>query len=251
MKSLKILLLGRHGECPQRADGEGSVDKLKPESVTDVYERIGKPLRERVLESGITPERTFLTHSDKVRTKATGQAILVGAFDLQPRTGENPPSSQEGLENYDFLGIEMSEDPRLGYSDIKLNNGLASNGCYDININHWLAHPDATEHEGVPITPYKSVRQKRKEFAKDAVGRLFSEEKDLGITPTHATVADSVALALIETARSTPIKDIGEIGGGFNMAEFAQLVVEESQGGVYTAKLKLRDEDYPVDLDRL
>ena len=35
------------------------------------------------------------------------------------------------------------------------------------------------------------------------------------------------------------------------MAEFAQLVVEESEGGVYTARLEFRDEDYIVDLDRL
>lgn len=85
MTNRKILVFGRHGEAPQK-EGGGSLDSLIPETITDFYARVGCPLQAFVAEQGITTERTYLHHSPAVRTRYTGEAILVGAFNLQPQS---------------------------------------------------------------------------------------------------------------------------------------------------------------------
>jgi hypothetical protein len=250
MNTPKILLIGRHGNAPKRPDG-GSMDELLPESVPEVYERVGKPLHERVLEYEITSGRTFLRHSKYTRTKATGQAVLVGAFDIQPRTGENPPSCQEDLENYDFLDIEISEDPKLKFVEPWTNMKIYKEQGADVVIDFWIANPEAEQHEDEPIRPYNIVSSDCRAVVKENIKRLLSDGKDLGIIVTHGSIVEPCIFTLIDTVRDSPVRKISEIGGAFDMAEFAPLVIEQSPGGVYTAKLRLRDQDYKVDLERL
>ena len=75
-----------------------------------------------VEENGFTPERTFLTHTNAIRTKYTGQAVLVGAFDMLPIEGQLIPQSQEDLANYLGLKhIKSAEDSRFNLVKPNIN----------------------------------------------------------------------------------------------------------------------------------
>lgn len=119
MSNRKILVFSRHGKALQREDGS-SIDSLVPETVTDLYTRVGCPLQAFVTEQGITAERTYLHHSPAVRTRYTEEAILIGAFNLEPRSGENPPQSIDDLSNYNFRN-DTYRDPRLFFGKPYIN----------------------------------------------------------------------------------------------------------------------------------
>ena len=249
MTNRKILVLSRHGRAPQQPDG-GSIDSLVPETITDIYERVGCPLQAFVTEEGITAERTYLHHSPAVRTRYTGEAILIGAFNLKPRRGENPPRSIDDLSNYNFRN-DTYTDPRLFFDKPYINMTVynANNAVCSGNLDYWLAHPDATEHDGAPIESYRSVESRARAATTDAVQRLMSDEYDFGTLVTHAGIVDTVAVILIGTAQR--VESSADIGGGFAMAQGAQLVVDKTPNGVYTATLERNGQSYKVDLDKL
>lgn len=248
MAKRKILVLSRHGKAPQKEDG-GSIDSLVPETVTDLYERVGSPLRVFV-EEEITAERTYLHHSPAVRTRYTGEAILIGAFNLEPRSGENPPRFIEDLSNYNFRN-DTYTDPRLFFGKPYINmavynaNGAVCNG----NLDYWLKNLDATEHDGAPIESYRSVEARARAATTDAVQRFMRDEYDFGVLVTHAGIVDTVAAVLIGTAQL--VESSADIGGGFAMAQGAQLVLDKTPGGVYTATLERNGVKYNVDLEKL
>jgi hypothetical protein len=144
----------------------------------------------------------------------------------------------------------MVEDPRLCYVKPWANMRIYKEQGIAANIDFWLAHPQATQHEDEEIRPYEIIRADCRAAVKESV-RILLGEKDLGVDVTHGSIVEPCLLALIDTTRRTPIQKISEIGGGLDMAEFAQLTVEESDGGVYTARLSVKDQDFPVDLGKL
>ncbi len=249
MTNRKILVLSRHGKAPQKEDG-GSIDSLVPETVTDLYARVGCPLQAFVTEEGITPERTYLHHSPAVRTRYTGEAILIGAFNLEPRSGENPPRSIDDLSNYNFRN-DTYTDARLFFGKPYINMAVynANNAVCNGNVDYWLSHPDATEHDGAPIESYTSVESRVRAATTDAVQRFMRDEYDFGVLVTHAGVVDTVAAILIGTAQR--VESSRDVGGGFAMAQGAQLVMDKTPLGVYTATLERNGQRYPVDLEKL
>lgn len=248
MATRKILLIGRHGKAPQRPEG-GSFDELVPEAVGEICRDVGVPLQEAVQD--IKQEDTFLTHTDAVRTLYTGQAVLVGAFDMQPSEGTNPPQSHEDLALYDFSRIDTTEDLRFKIEDIHCNLEVYKRDGGNAIINYWLANPTATEHDGVEIVPYESLRGRVMEGTRAGINSLASGDKDLGIIASHASIAEPVVMSLINSARKVPIERVEDIGGSFGMAEFAQLELVRTPSGMYTARLKVKDEEYDVDLYKL
>ena len=248
MTNRKILVFGRHGEAPQKVGG-GSVDTLVPETVTDIYARVGCPLQAFVAEQGITTERTYLQHSPAVRTRYTGEAILVGAFNLQPRSGENPPESVDDLFNYSFRN-DTYRDTRLSFGKPYINMAIynANNAVCNGNVDYWLAHPEATEHDGAAIEPYSSVEPRIREATKDAVRRLM-DDYDFGVLVAHAGLTETVAATLIGSAQR--VEKCDDIGGGFAMAQGAQLVIDKTPTGLWTARVERNGQSYKVDLDKL
>ena len=248
MTNRKILVFGRHGEAPQKVGG-GSVDTLVPETVTDIYARVGCPLQAFVAEQGITTERTYLQHSPANRTKYTGEAILVGAFNLQPRSGENPPESVDDLLNYSFRN-DTYRDTRLSFGKPYINMAIynANNAVCNGNVDYWLAHPEATEHDGAAIEPYSSVEPRIREATKDAVRRLM-DDYDFGVLVAHAGLTETVAATLIGSAQR--VEKCDDIGGGFAMAQGAQLVIDKTPTGLWTARVERNGQSYKVDLDKL
>ncbi|MEK6922042.1 MAG: hypothetical protein AABX82_09185 [Nanoarchaeota archaeon] len=252
MTNRKILVFSRHGKAPQREDG-GSIDSLVPETVTDLYTRVGCPLQAFVTEQGITAERTYLHHSPAVRTRYTGEAILAGAFNLQPRSGENPPRSIDDLSNYNFRN-DTYTDPRLFFGKPYINMTVynANNAVCNGNMDYWLDNPDATEHDGAAIESYRSVEARVSTATKDALQRLMNNDwdgYDFGVLITHAGLIDTVATTLIGTAQR--VEKCADIGGGFAMAQGAQLVIDKTATGVYTAHVERDGQRYKVDLDKL
>ncbi len=247
----KILLIGRHGKAPKKAGG-GSLDELVPEAITEVYQKVGVPLSGQIEEYNITTEGVFVRHTNAVRTRFTAQAILAGAFDLKPSSGNSPPTSVEDLGNYDFSNFEVLEEPRFNIPKPDgINLKVYSEQGPAANVDYWLANPSATEHEGVPIETYESIRARMTAGILDAVGNLVSDGKDLGLVVIHATHAEPAVIALVNTARSMPVAKTEEIGGAFEMGEFAQLTIEGTAGGVYRAKFERKGQKYDVDITKL
>ncbi len=249
MTNRKILVFGRHGEAPPKPGG-GSLDTLFPETVTDIYARVGCPLQTFVIEQGITAERTYLHHSPAVRTRYTGEAILVGAFNLQPREGKNPPQSVDDLSNYSFRN-DTYYDPRLLFGKPYVNMAVynANNAVCNENVDYWLGNPEATEHDGAPIEAYKSVEARIRAATTDAVQRFMRDDYDFGVLITHAGLTETVAATLIGSAQR--VEKCDDIGGGFAMAQGAQLVIDKTASGIYTAKVERNGLSYKVDLDKL
>jgi hypothetical protein len=244
------MLIGRHGKAPQKPEG-GSYDELVPEAIPEIYKDTGLPLQAIVQEHGITQETSFLVHTNKIRTLYTGQAIVVGAFDMQPSNGTNPPQSQEDLANYDFSKVDTAEDPRFKISTPNINLPIYKEFGTDPCMNYWLANPEATEHEGVPIETYVSLSSRSNEGIKDNIERLISYPKDLGIIVSHGTVIEAPIVTLIDSGRTTPIEKMEDIGGSFEMAEFATLTIDQTKGGLYTATLEYKGQKHNVDLRKI
>ncbi|MDO8741288.1 MAG: hypothetical protein Q7J54_06990 [Candidatus Woesearchaeota archaeon] len=249
MATRKLLFLGRHGKAPQKPEG-GSKDELFPEAITDTY-KVGSSFYEMIRENGITPEKAFFRHTDTNRTNLCGKTFLVGAFNMQPREGMNPPKTQEDLANYDLSPIEISEDSRFNIVDNGVNLEVYKKEGSAGNIDYWLANPMATEHLGKPIEQYVSIYTRSREGIVDNIKKLVNDKKDLGTIVSHAVHIEIPLLVLIDSGRSTPIKKVEEIGGTFQMTEFAYLAIDTTGGGISTASLNFKNKDYKVDLNKL
>ncbi len=56
---------------------------------------------------------------------------------------------------------------------------------------------------------------------------------------THATVIEPMMFSLVNSGRTTPIQRTADIGGAFEMGEFAELTIDKTAGGIYTARLNI------------
>ncbi|MEK6901181.1 MAG: hypothetical protein AABX37_02465, partial [Nanoarchaeota archaeon] len=160
----------------------------------------------------------------------------------------HPPTNQEDLQHYQSLDfIHTVEDPRLGMGTVEPCNlnvykAQGAGAC----LNYALQHPEAAEHEGVPIEPLTSLRARTSSAVRDNLTTLIEGRKDLGVLISHATLIEHPVLALINSGRQTPITDINDIGGAFDMGEFAVLRVEQTDGGDYLANLERKGQKYDV-----
>lgn len=245
------LVLGRHGKAQQKPEG-GSVDALVPGAVGEIYEAAKTQLFSELLRKIVQLPGTFLRHTDKKRTMYSAQALLIGAFAL-PAEGEDSsytPQTQEDLQKYGLLQfIDTAEDPRLGIGTVEpcnLNVYKDKERGAAACLNYALQHPEATQHEGVPIEPLTSLGPRTTAVVQSSLDTLVQGRKDLGVMISHATIIEHPVLALINTARQTPIIDINDIGGAFDMGEFAVLRVEQTDGGFYTAALERKGQKYDV-----
>ncbi|MBI2668203.1 hypothetical protein HYX17_05555 [Candidatus Woesearchaeota archaeon] len=239
----KRILITRHGIAPQNPETGGSIDKLFPESVTNLYNK-GADFSDYIVLNDVVPERTFLDHSNKKRTKDTGRAILIGAFALAPKEGGFVPRSQEDLDRFGYDGIEMKEDARLDYGNFMFNEDIIKAEGQEGYMKRWTENPFAKTMEGKTITPFVYAIQVGRDYIKDAIRKATEGDKDLGIAATHGgSNVDPIVMALLDTKR------LEDIGGMFQMEDNAQLVIDQSRGGVYTARLERDGVDYKVDLD--
>lgn len=248
MKTRKKIVLTRHGVKPKTGNLEvdSKVDAINPESIRRIYDNTGIPLREFVEDNNVTLETSFLRHSDKKRTVQTGKAVLAGAFGFQPT-----PESQEDLDRFYFVGVDIKQDDRLGYEGTKFNTKklFANMALY---IDNWLAAPNATECDGVPITPYNEVIRAGKDTLVDALGQVIEGEKDLGVIASHASVVDAIALSAINSAIPTPAQSFDQIGGQFEEEGYATLTIDQdTKSGLYKATLQRNGQNYKIDIANL
>jgi len=246
----KVLIITRHGKSPQKPIGVGSLDELFPDSVTSLFLNTGVPLQQFVIEYGVNPWDSFLRHSGRERTLYTGQAILAGALRLEPKIGENPPRSQEDLENYPYDGIAIQADPRLGYDDVLLNDKPVEDGMgVSEYLQRWVDDPNAETFEGAPITSFNDVLQTGKANLVGALVNLIHGNKDLGVLATHALLVEPIVMT---ATNLTGPGSLDRIGGLFDMEEHARITIEKNLGGPYRARLQRGDKFYAtVDLDTL
>lgn len=73
------------------------------------------------------------------------------------------------------------------------------------------------------------------------------QRKDM--SSIDSLVPETVAATLIGTAHR--IERCDDIGGGFAMAQGAQLVIDKTPTGLYTARVERNGQRYNVNLDRL
>lgn len=249
----KILLIGRHGQAPQKQEG-GSIDTLVPEAVQELYARGSREGKAMVAEYKATPDRVFLNHTDARRTRYTGLAFLIGAFGLTSIIrSETPPQSVDDLADY-IVDVDIGVNKALSIRKPNVNQAVVKDPRdYSPAIDYWLQHPEATEHQGEPIESYATLLPRCVEGIKAPIHKLVNNPlRYIGVVITHATIIEPVVIALIASERSSPrIKRTADIGGGFDMGEFAALTIDRTQGGVYTASLNVKGVSYRVDISQL
>jgi hypothetical protein len=254
----KMLFIGRHGQAPQKPEG-GSEDYLMEGEPNRLYHAVGvKQFRPQLEEADMTnPARVFLRHTNKNRTKTTGQSILVGAYDMQANNGYSLQDEAD-LANYSGLEeIDTAQDDRLNIGrPHNVNMAVYKRDGAVANVNFALQNPNAIWHEGERIESGYSLINRGKAIAHDAAKMLSDHQADAydaGTIVTHATVAEFPILAFVNSGkgRSPNVDDIEAIGGSVGMAEFAELHFEKTSGGVYNAELRFRGDTHKVNLDEL
>lgn len=235
----KLLVIQRHGV--KRGDD------IIPESIQRLYDNVGGDLAQSfILPYGVTQTNIMLWHSNKPRTKYTGRAIIAGALSLHPR-----PEKQEDLDDLfaRLPSLDSLEVPMLGYDDLTINSEAEDRLSEKEYMDLWVSDPDSNVLEGKPNTAFNKVIQTRGDYLRGLVKSLVRSIKDLALLTTHCGISEPLMLSLMNSARQTPAK-LEDIGGIFQMEQYAQLILDQSAGDRYTATLKRNESSYPVDLQR-
>ena len=244
----KILVIGRHGDTPKGVQfTDPSYDSITPESVGRLYANAGRVFGPFVDESKIGLGNTFVRHSNKQRTKYTAQAMLAGAFALQP-----VPQSYEELDGLGFGNARISLDDRLSYEHMKFHDEASQRETAEHYIANWIANPDMTEYKGAAITPYRDALRAAKSTLRDSVLGLTEEEKYIGFLTSHASIAEAVVFSALQPVETKDSFNFGEIGGPFEREGFGTLVLDYNEGsGLYQARFERNGQNYDVDLQEL
>jgi hypothetical protein len=224
MDKTKILMIGRHGNAPQKKEG-GSIDSLVDSAVPLLYDSVGRPLRDH----DVKERRAFIIHSKALRTRLTAEAIIAGAL------GYERPTSVEELREM-HIGDKISfilQDNALNLRNPHCNMDVYRNEGSAGVLNYWLTNPDATEHNGKPITPYRKIVKSVQRSLSNALNILHSydNERDLGIFVTHGTLVEPILISMVNTGLNPEnrVRNISEIGGPIEMGEFAKLEFKRNQ----------------------
>ena len=245
----KILLIGRHGQAPQKPEG-GSVDTLIHGEIQRVYSQIGQPLSQIMMHEEIRLNDTFLTRTNKERTGYTGKAVLIGALGITPLTGENPPKTIDDLSDYDFGSLQITQDDRLNLVEPHANLQMYKEQGSNAVLNYWLKHPYEDTCYGQPMQVFTQLQKRVTDGVMDSIGKIVSNQKRFGVVVSHGTVIETAFIKLIESTRTKPIETIEEIGGGLEMGEFATLT-SEKHNGIYRPTLELKGQKYQIDLNKI
>ncbi|MFQ5621610.1 MAG: hypothetical protein ACE5FT_07285 [Candidatus Nanoarchaeia archaeon] len=237
----KLILIGRHGERPLDPE-DGNVDDLLPQAYPQLYD-LGRSYASIALEERWNSERAFLVHSNKKRTKITGQILLGSALDVF----DSMPLSEADVVAYDGL-FDSEEDERLSYDHIVASETAWRKYGGNVNINYWLQNPEATEHEGEAITPWTEVRSLTRGMLHEQLLKIH-QGKGLGAIMGHVTTVEPSLICLVEST-GRKVETIEELCGSFAMGEVAELWFNDLSGGL-NAELMYRDNTYPVDLDNI
>lgn len=246
-----VFLLGRHGQTPDTGNrNRGDCLDDSVEAVHAVYQNVVAILGEDART--YRAERSFGVYSPTTRTLYTTQAGLIAAVDILPREGHEqsfPPRFQADLSSYDFSTIDMIRDERFALT--RANDAVYKRNNRDAteNIDYWLAHPEATTHEGVDIAPFGEVYAETANGLREHIARFHEEQKDCGVLSSHACRIETAVIVLLQTA-GPKIGAIADIGGVFERGEFAKLCIDTTEAGLATT-LYMRGKQYKVDVSRL
>lgn len=257
----KVLIVMRHGDTPVDKSGS-SLDAILDKSVQSLHREFANTLEGHVRQYGVTPDRTFVQHTDKKRTKTTARAALSGAF--REHFNRKMPRNEAELHDkraYDFGAVEEIEDPRLAYHDQMIHKKVYADKNLGVPavMQHWLDNPDANTHEHkgevAQIEPFVNVERRTRSALRDSLITLLSGKKDLGVIATHSTLVDTIMASIIESGGQS-IRSIKDIGGEVKKEGYGALVIDIIPGRTpqdtrYQAVFVRNGKQYAVDLGNL
>ena len=244
----KILMITRHGvKEAQPGDIKGD-ESLKGASVLDMYHQAKVALNGYVTDEGIDPRRIFIRHSPSKRTLQTANSRVAGAFALHP-----VPSSSKTLDSLIFSApyFPTRVDHRLGYEGLELNEEALKKEGDSVYVTRFMGSPDRDTYDGVPVTSFNQIVRMLTPCLSDALRLLTRGPKDLGVLATHGGLAESIFTAAVNSARSTSVAGVEDIGGPVPMEGYALFCLDETDAGSCQAKMVRNGQEYPINLDRL
>ena len=142
-------------------------------------------------------------------------------------------------------------DPRLGYEGLELNDEALKKEGELVYVTRFMGSLDKDTYDGVPVTPFNQIVKMLTPRLSDALRLLTRGPKDLGVLATHGCLVESIFTAAVNSALSSPISRIEDIGGHVPMEGFALIYLDGTPAENYTAKMVRNGQEYPINLDRL
>jgi len=242
----KLVVLTRHGV---KQNGKGRGNLLRPTSIQRLHD-VGRSLGKYISQEIINPDNTLIRHSDELRTLKTAKAILNGLYNEKVHSLSN-----RQLDMLQRLCYDVEQDDGLSYgADFKYNKNAFNEQGEGYYTAQWMADPDSTTYEGVEVTSFNEVLKSSETCLANNLAFLISGEHDkrLGILATHNGVIECIAVAAINSGRSSPILRLEDIGGHFPMEGNALIEIDHNpKSGIYTAKLRRDDQTYDMSLNQL
>ncbi len=236
----KTLFVGRHGVK--------NGNDIVPESLARLHAFGQTSLYDFVSQYSVTPEQTFVRHSNEIRTLRTAKAITAGAFQIPLEF------STQGVDSLALPVKNILQSQSLCYpSNFKFNAEAIKQEGEAVYVTNWVNSPDAKEYKGVEVTPLKDILIQARRGLENALRGSLREDMKLGILATHAGIVEAYAINAINSAREqVPVENISEIGGPFPMEKGFVIQIDKSQkSGTYNAKLIRDNQEYPIDLNNL
>lgn len=243
-KKEKLLVLMRHGKAEE--------DVLLPESIERIY-KIGASLRKEYFPRGLEPEQCFMWHSGKKRTEFTGKALIRGALELEPSS-----YLQKELEdNYPLQDplqeVWIKRSFLLGYDDLEYNEEELEEDEENY-MKIWTADNSATEFKGEPITSYGEMMRRGRAQLVDSIEELILLPADFGVLTTHMTIAEPIAMALLNYSilESEKPPTLEDIGGTFGTEQYATFTFGKGKHSEYSKGEFIRDgKEHNINLVKL
>jgi len=248
----RIILVGRHGDKEVVVTDKKKVKtgRITPESIVSLYQK-GKDFSGQANEIDAELGSTVLRISDQNRTRASAQAFLIGALGIPRIDGTfQSPTDEADLDKFDYGVLETTVEPGLSY----VHEDFSDKGYRKVGmeryIDNLLQNPDSEEFMGESMVSLNEWRERANPPVRRLINYVVSDESGivLGVAITHNGPGEVSILDLINTGRSTPIENMGDIGGTLAVEDIAQLTVDRTKGGLYTVTLGYKGMDHKVDL---
>jgi len=265
----KVLWVGRHA----KKGWMGRENSITPESIAELH-GVGANLSGFVREAvpdGDYNGRIFLRNSEHKRTERTGKAVIAGAVDCY-----DVPRTNGDIDRLPMEWLDRGLDDRLSYGelgkDFRFDAKAIKRDGFQKYMQTWVEASAAGTYPGgygVPITPFNDVLDKSGGCLVDAMRYLikgYEGKMKFGVVVTSGGLTEGLAVRAANSARNRPvrtasdvwdprcpIRDIRDIGGGFEMGDFATVEVDvaKKSGSVLGAKLVRNGVEYPVNVGRL
>jgi len=262
----KVLGFGRHGKKGHR----GRENSITPESIVELH-GVGANLRDFVhgaIPDGDYSGRIFLRNNEQKRTERTGRAVIAGAVGCY-----DVPRTNGDIDRFSMEWLDSSFDERLSYGELgkdsRFDAKAQKRDGFQKYMRTWVSVPAAGVYPGgygVRITPFYDVLDKSGRCLVDAMEHLIKGNDGkikLGVLVTSGGLTDGLAITAINSARNRPvrtagdvwdprcpIRDIDDIGGGYEMGDFATVEVDVAKrsGNVLGTKLVWNGVEYPLNV---